>query len=119
MNFYNPNMMPMSGCGCGGEQPSCCNNVVHECFVEEVPHVVNYHTHVIKNCVKKHITIPQYTQSEEVIYYDQYEPCGCGYGVPGYPTPMPITPVPTEPQSQVNSNNMPNNLFNQVNPFNF
>lgn len=95
-------------CGCNQQPEFCCNNIVKKCFVEEVPHVINYNTHVINECVKKHITIPKYTTTEETIYIDQYErPC-CG----GQMMPMEqVQPI------QQNINPMVNpNMFN---PFQF
>ncbi len=68
MNNYN------SPCGCTPMVPEMhCNNVVKKCYVEEVPHVVNYNTHVINECVKKHITVPKYTTTEETIFIDEFQ----------------------------------------------
>ena len=68
MNFMGNNY---GSCGCGSKitQPTYeqCKQVVQTCNVEEVPHYINYHTHVVNNHVKKHINIPTYSMSEENI----------------------------------------------------
>lgn len=71
------NMGCNMGCmnNCPGDQNYC--NVVNKCFVEEIPHTINYHTHVVNTCVKKHIYIPKYTQSEETVIVN--ECCGNQY----------------------------------------
>ncbi len=68
MNF-NPN------CGCCPQAMptySCCNNVVNKCFVQEVPHYTNFHTHVVNNCVRKHVNIPTFSTDEETVVIDEY-----------------------------------------------
>lgn len=116
MNYNKP-----CGCGC---QPApmmpevCCNNVVKKCFVEEVPHVVNYNTHVVNECVKKHITVPKYTTTEETVYIDEYA---------FTPFQLPYQYQQFEMQQQMqqqipnqNLTQMPNvNMTNPFNPFQF
>lgn len=61
---------------------NCCNqgcnemlggcNVVNKCFVEEVPHNVCCHTHVVNNVVRRHVYIPNYSESYETVYFDEY-----------------------------------------------
>ena len=60
-----------------------CNQIVQTCNVQEVPHYTCYHTHVINNCIKKHINIPVYSQSSENVYLDQYVE-----GMPIYQQPV-------------------------------
>lgn len=50
-----------------------CNQVVQTCNVEEVPHYVNHHVHVVNNCVKKHVNIPTYSQSYETRIINEYD----------------------------------------------
>ena len=66
MNFMGQNF---SSCGCPTTQPTFeqCKQIVQTCNVEEVPHYINYHTHVVNNLVKKHVNIPTYSVSEENI----------------------------------------------------
>ncbi len=98
-------------CGCNQPMPEMYyNNIVKKCYVEEVPHVVNYNTHVVNECVKKHITIPKYTTTEETVCIDEYETSPC----------QPIfeqnlqQPIPNNPA------NTPNNMYaNPFNPFQF
>ncbi len=63
-----------SGCGCQKSFPTYqqCNQVVQTCNVEDIPHYTNYHTHVVNNCVKRHISIPTYSTSAENVYLDEY-----------------------------------------------
>ncbi|MFI3329859.1 MAG: hypothetical protein R3Y05_05165 [bacterium] len=99
------------GCGCQPMPEMYYNNIVKKCFVEEVPHVVNYNTHVVNECVKKHITIPKYTTTEETVFIDEYQ--NTPYQVP-YQTPI-MEQYPTQPiqNNVVNTPIMPNgNIFN-------
>lgn len=48
------------------------NQVVNKCYVQEVPHYVNYNTHVVNNCIKKHYVVPTYSQTQETVYVDEY-----------------------------------------------
>ena len=58
---------------------SGCNQVVQNSFVEEMPYYVNYHTHVVNNVIRKHIQIPVYSQSQQTVYFDEWQQgCGCG-----------------------------------------
>ena len=37
------------------------------------------HPHVVNNVVRRHIQIPVYSQSQEVVYFDEWQTgCGCG-----------------------------------------
>ncbi len=97
------------GCGCTPIAPEMCyNNVVKKCFVEEVPHVVNYNTHVVNECVKKHITVPKYTTTEETVYIDEYETLP-------YQMQYPMQPI-QQPQNQIPQGMQMPNMFN---PFQF
>ena len=53
MNFLGSNINQNCGCnmGCPNTQPTYqqCNQVVQTCNVEDVPHYINYHTHVYLN----------------------------------------------------------------------
>ncbi|UKI49175.1 MAG: hypothetical protein L6U99_10475 [Clostridium sp.] len=41
-------------CGCPTNNIGCgYNQVINKCFVSDVPHYVNYNTHVVNNCIKK------------------------------------------------------------------
>ena len=97
MNFMGKNY---GSCGCPTAQPTFeqCKQVVQTCNVEEVPHYINYHTHVVNNIVKKHVNIPTYSVSEENILIE-YPPaqampyqaiggCGATYQQPMYATQM-------------------------------
>lgn len=59
---------------CNNMSPTynCCNQVVNKCYYEDIPHYTNYHTTVVNNCIRRHINIPTFTQSEEVVYTDEY-----------------------------------------------
>ena len=78
--YYQGQMMNPSGssCRCNDSCPTAmptstqCNQVVQTCNVQEVPHYTNYHTHVVNNCIKKHINIPVYSQSSENVLIDEY-----------------------------------------------
>ena len=84
---YTPNMGYMpgygmnDGCGCGNMMPTVtpsCNQVVQKCFVEEIPYYVGYNTHVVNSVVRRHIQIPVYSQSQETVYFDEWQTgCGC------------------------------------------
>lgn len=54
-------------------------NVVNKCFVEEVPHNVCCHTHVVNNVVRRHVFIPNYSESCETVYYDEFPQMGNMY----------------------------------------
>ncbi len=80
MNFTGSNV---NSCGCGRKEigygyptnmPTYqqCNQVVQTCNVEDVPHYTNYHTHVVNNCVKRHINIPTYSTSAENVMINEY-----------------------------------------------
>lgn len=62
-----------SGC-CQNPGPTyqCQNQVVNRCNVVEIPHYINYHTQIVNNCIRRHINVPTYSQSEEVRYIDEY-----------------------------------------------
>ena len=66
---------------CGCNQGSCpqtlptyqqCNQVIHVCNVEEIPHYIDFHTHVVNDCVKKHINVPTYSTSMENVLINEY-----------------------------------------------
>ena len=96
----NPNMMGMNtmgtmptqnvGCGCGSGmntmpmmnqqymQPGCSQVVEQTCAVD-MPYYVNYNTHVVNNVVRRHIQIPVYSQTQQTVYFDEWQTgCGCG-----------------------------------------
>ena len=99
MNFTGTNF---NSCGCGGNEPTgcptCaptyqqCNQVVQTCNVEDVPHYTNYHTHVVNNCVKRHINIPTYSTSAENVMINEYV-----QGQPMYQQPMMYPQFPQQP----------------------
>lgn len=78
--FYQGQMMNQYDGSCGCNQgclsavPTCqqCNQVVQTCNVQDVPHYINYHTHVVNNCIKRHINIPTYSTSTENVMIDEY-----------------------------------------------
>ena len=95
----NPNIMGMntmgsmptqnSGCGCGSGmntmammnqqymQPGC-NQVVEQTCAVDMPYYVNYNTHVVNNVVRRHIQIPVYSQTQQTVYFDEWQQgCGC------------------------------------------
>ena len=122
MNFQGSNLncnqgvpYPMNDCN-QGTRPSClptyqqCNQVVQTCNVQDVPHYVNYHTHVINNCVKRHINIPTYSNSQENVMVNEYV-----QGMPLYQQPFfynqPFQqqmPFYQQPLDQGNFGGMPN-----------
>ena len=75
--MFNQNYYGKS-CGCNTSCPqSCptyqtCNQVVQTANVEDVPHYINYNTHVINNCIKRHINIPTYSTSSENVMINEY-----------------------------------------------
>ena len=43
-----------------------------------MPYYVGYNTHVVNNVVRRHIQIPVYSQSQETVYFDEWQNgCGC------------------------------------------
>lgn len=87
MGMNMPGYMPAQnmGCGCGGammNQPfgqSGCNQVVEQTCAVDMPYYVNYNTHVVNNVVRRHIQIPVYSQTQETVYFDEWQQgCGCG-----------------------------------------
>jgi hypothetical protein len=80
--------MPMQGCGMGMMQGGCmsqqamqpaCSQVVQQTCAVDMPYYVNYNTHVVNNVVRRHIQIPVYSQTQETIYFDEWQAgCGCG-----------------------------------------
>ena len=95
----NPNMMGMNtmgtmptqnvGCGCGSGmntmpmmnqqfmQPGC-NQVLEQTCAVDMPYYVNYNTHVVNNVVRRHIQIPVYSQTQQTVYFDEWQTgCGC------------------------------------------
>ena len=86
--FYQGQSNNQCGCnqGCPQAVPSYqqCNQVVQTCNVQDVPHVINYHTHVVNNCIKRHINVPTYSASQETVMQDQYVDGAPMYGQPMY-----------------------------------
>ncbi len=76
MNFTgsncNSNSFGNDTCGCQKATYQQCNQVVQTCDVEDVPHYMNYHTHVVNNHVIRHVNIPTYSTSEENVYVNEY-----------------------------------------------
>ena len=103
MNFMGQNY-GSNGCGCQ-TQPTFeqCKQVVQTCNVEEVPHYINYHTHVVNNIVKKHVNIPTYSMSEEniLIEYPPAQAMPMGY------MPQPIQNCQGTYQQPMYANQMP------------
>ena len=75
MNFMGSKQ---ESCGCNQYvTPSTYqqyNQVVQTCNVEEIPHVIDYHTHVVNNFIKRHVNIPTYSQSYENVVINEYTP---------------------------------------------
>lgn len=86
-----------TGCGCPTSMPTYqqCNQVVQTCNVEDVPHYTNYHTHVVNNCVKRHINIPTYSTSAENVMIDEYV-----QGQPIFQQPVFYPQFPQQPMMQ-------------------
>ncbi len=132
--FYQGQMMPQSDCGCtnGGCQISMptyssCNQVVQTCNVQDVPHYVNYNTHIVNNCIKRHINIPTYSTTSENVYVDEYVQAQPMYQQPMFQQPMyqqPMMYSPNQYQGNVgvegiNQQNWQTpNMNNQFNPYN-
>lgn len=63
---------------CGCQTPTMAptyqqyNQLVQTCNVEEIPHVIDYHTHVVNNFVKRHVNVPTYSQSYENVLINEY-----------------------------------------------
>ena len=88
--FYQGQTNTSCGCnqGCQIADPTYqkCNQVVQTCNVQDVPHYTNYHTHLVNNCIKRHISVPTYSASQETVLQDQYVD---GAPMYGYPAQMP------------------------------
>ena len=94
---YMPQQTMGSGCGCGAQtmdymaqQPMAygmqgvgfgqpgCNQVVQQTCAVDMPYYVNYNTHVVNNVVRRHIQIPVYSQTQQTVYFDEWQTsCGC------------------------------------------
>lgn len=92
MNFTGSNL---NSCGCSKDTcPKAaptyqqCNQVVQTCNVEDVPHYTNYHTHVVNNCVKRHINIPTYSTTSENVLINEYVEGQPVYQEPVYQQPI-------------------------------
>ncbi len=75
-DFNNKNMADFANynCGCPTNNIGCgYNQVINKCFVSDVPHYVNYNTHVVNNCIKRHYIVPTYSTTEETKYFDEYQ----------------------------------------------
>ena len=78
MNFQGNNVN--NDCGCGNTWPYTqptyqqCQQVVHTCNVQDIPHYINYHTHIVNNCVKRHVNVPTYSQSSENVLINEFVP---------------------------------------------
>ena len=72
---YMPQQTMMSGMGLGFGQPGC-NQVVQQTCAVDMPYYVNYNTHVVNNVVRRHIQIPVYSQTQETVYFDEWQ-TGC------------------------------------------
>lgn len=127
--FYQGQMMPQSDCGCtnGGCQISTptyssCNQVVQTCNVQDVPHYVNYNTHIVNNCIKRHINIPTYSTTSENVYVDEYVQAQPMYQQPMYQQPIMYSPNQYQGNVGVEGINQQNwqtpNMNNQFNPYN-
>ena len=78
----------MQGCGMGMMQGGCmsqqvmqpgCSQVVQQTCAVDMPYYVNYNTHVVNNVVRRHIQIPVYSQTQQTVYFDEWQTgCGCG-----------------------------------------
>ena len=93
MQGMNPGgSMPTHGMGCccgmntgfnagmttGLMQQPGCNQVVEQTCAVDMPYYVNYNTHMVNNVVRRHIQIPVYTQTQETVYFDEWQTgCGC------------------------------------------
>ena len=85
--FYQGQTNTSCGCnqGCPQAIPTYqqCNQVVQTCNVQDIPHYTNYHTHLVNNCIKRHISVPTYSASQETVLQDQYVDGNPMYGNPG------------------------------------
>ena len=121
--FYQGQMMNnQNGCGCNDgcsmSMPTTnqYNQVLQTCNVEEVPHYQGIHTHVINNCIKKHINIPVYSTSSENVVINEFV-----QGQPIYQQPMMCNQAYSPNQYQANvGTDMPYQGFmpNFMNPYN-
>ena len=93
---YMPQQAMGSGCGCGAQtmdymaqQPMAygmqcmgfgqpgCNQVVQQTCAVDIPYYVNYNTHVVNNVVRRHIQIPVYSQTQQTVYFDEWQTSCC------------------------------------------
>ena len=73
-------MMNQNNCGCERQHPimePTITNCVEREFYHEVPHVCNYHTHVVNKHIYQHTYTPNYTCSEEDVICN-IDPGCCG-----------------------------------------
>ena len=61
----------------GGNTQQGCGQVLQQTCAVDIPYYVNYNTHVVNNVVRRHIQIPVYSQTQETIYFDEWQ---AGYG---------------------------------------
>ena len=74
---YMPQQTMMPGMGLGFGQAGC-NQVVQQTCAVDMPYYVNYNTHVVNNVVRRHIQIPVYSQTQQTVYFDEWQTgCGC------------------------------------------
>lgn len=135
--FYQGQMMNQNSCGCESSCPNAvptyqqCNQVVQTYNVEDVPHYTNYHTHIINNCIKRHINVPTYSQSAENVLINEYAQAapmynqGMMYNQPMMPNQQGMMYNPNQYQGNVGTEefqqpmqNPYQNMMNNMNPFN-
>ena len=75
----NMDYMQPQGCGMPAYNQQGYGQVVQQTCAIDIPYHVNYNTHVVNNVVRRHIQIPVYTQTQQTVYFDEWQTgCGCG-----------------------------------------
>ena len=124
MNFIG-SKQDSCGCQCPTMAPTYqqCNQVVQTYNYEDIPHYINYHTHIVNNCVKRHVNVPTCSASTENVVINEYVPTP--QMMPSY---IPQQPYPYGQMTQYQGNvgvegyqqqmsNPYQSMMNQVNPF--
>ena len=84
-NMINMDYMQSQGCAMGQQYMAPgymtqggCGQVLQQTCAVDMPYYVNYNTHVVNNVVRRHIQIPVYTQTQQTVYFDEWQTgCGC------------------------------------------
>ena len=120
MNYFGSNFNQCPN-ECNNVMPTYqqCNQVVQTCDVEDVPHYINYHTHVVNNMVKRHVNIPTYSQSQENVVVNEYVNGYPMYQYPMYNQPMMNFDQPNCNQGMPNMCGYQGNVNPNYNPYRF